>query len=162
MQAVASLSDVARCCVDPNALEWGHRLFLAVWERVMRKPALGLRRIYLRSTRVNKYNHARLSFLVNEEHALVKPVRRGLDTGLGVQMLRPKLSEVLVCVGKLARRERFTSAGCHYNTRSSSLSWTEPIRPSAQPRRIRSTHFGEYALKLTFSRLLNDEPGSDK
>jgi hypothetical protein len=24
---------VARCCVDPNALEWGHLLFLAVWER---------------------------------------------------------------------------------------------------------------------------------
>jgi hypothetical protein len=33
MQAVASLSGVARCCVDPNALEWGHRLFLAVWGR---------------------------------------------------------------------------------------------------------------------------------
>jgi hypothetical protein len=33
MQAVASLSGVGGCCVDPNALEWGHRLFLAVWER---------------------------------------------------------------------------------------------------------------------------------
>jgi hypothetical protein len=33
IQAVASLSGVARCCVDPNALEWGYRLFLAVWER---------------------------------------------------------------------------------------------------------------------------------
>ena len=33
MQAVASLSGVARCCVDLNALEWGRRLFLAVWER---------------------------------------------------------------------------------------------------------------------------------
>jgi hypothetical protein len=33
MQAVASLSGVARCCVDPNALEWGHLLFLAVCER---------------------------------------------------------------------------------------------------------------------------------
>src|SRR5215212_5253312 len=33
MQAVASLSGVARYCVDPNALEWGLRLFLAVWER---------------------------------------------------------------------------------------------------------------------------------
>ena len=33
MQAVASLSGVASGCVDPNDLEWGHRLFLAVWER---------------------------------------------------------------------------------------------------------------------------------
>ena len=33
MQVVASLSGVAKYCVDPNALELGHRLFLAVWER---------------------------------------------------------------------------------------------------------------------------------
>jgi hypothetical protein len=33
MQVIASLSGVARCCVDPDALEWGHRLFLALWER---------------------------------------------------------------------------------------------------------------------------------
>ena len=31
MRTVASLSGVARCCVDPNALEWGYRQFLALW-----------------------------------------------------------------------------------------------------------------------------------
>jgi hypothetical protein len=31
VQAVASLSGVARCCVAPNALEWRHRLFPALW-----------------------------------------------------------------------------------------------------------------------------------
>jgi hypothetical protein len=42
--------------------------------RVMRNPANGLRRIYLLSTRVHKYHQARLSLLVNEEHALAKAV----------------------------------------------------------------------------------------
>jgi hypothetical protein len=42
---------------------------------VMRNPALGLRRISLPRTRVNKDHHARLRFLVNEEHPLTKAVR---------------------------------------------------------------------------------------
>jgi hypothetical protein len=54
MQMVASLSGVARCSVDPNALEWGYRLFLLYGDGVMRNPVLGLRRIPLLGTRVNK------------------------------------------------------------------------------------------------------------
>jgi hypothetical protein len=77
---------------------------------------------------VNKDDYARLRFLVNEEHALVKPVRRGLDTGLGVQILRPTLFEVLVCVDKLTGGERFTSAGCHYDAHSASFFDEPPPR----------------------------------
>jgi hypothetical protein len=43
--------------------------------RVVRNPALGIRGINVRITRVHKYHHARISLLVNEEHSLAKPVR---------------------------------------------------------------------------------------
>src|SRR5215211_1952269 len=71
-----------------------------------------LPRIPIPRTSVNKYNQVRLRLLINEEHALAKAVRRGLDTGLGVPILRPTLYEDLVCTGKLARGERFASTGC--------------------------------------------------
>src|SRR5215207_84548 len=103
---------------------WDIGCFWLYGNGVMRNPALGLGRIYLRSTRVNKYHYARLSLLVNEEYTLVKPVLRGLDTSLGVQMLRPTLFEELVCFGKLAGRERFPSAGCYYDAHNSSSSST--------------------------------------
>ena len=64
---------------------------------------------------MNKDDYARLRFLVNEEHALVKPVRCGPEAGLGVHILRPTLFELLVCGGNLAGRERFTSTGIHYD-----------------------------------------------
>jgi hypothetical protein len=104
MQAVASLSAVAGCCDDPNALEWGIGCFWLYGSGVMRNPALGLRRILLPRTRVNKDHQIRLSLLVNEELAGAKQVRRGLDTGLGVQILRPTLFEPLAKLLKLLIR----------------------------------------------------------
>src|SRR5918995_4060509 len=83
-----------------------------------------------RRRRVNKDHQACPRLLVNEEHALTKPVRPGLDTGLVVQVLRPTRFEVLVCVGKLEWRERFTSAGCYYDAHSASSSSTEPTSPT--------------------------------
>jgi hypothetical protein len=68
---------------------------------------------------VNKDDHARLRFLVNEEHALAKPVRCSPEAGLGVHILRPTLFELLICGGNLAGRERFTSTGMHYDAHSS-------------------------------------------
>jgi hypothetical protein len=73
------------------------------------------------TTRVHKDHDTRLSLFVNEEHALANPIRRGLYTGFGVQILRPTLFEVLVCVGKLAGCERFTSAGFHYDANSAAF-----------------------------------------
>src|SRR5215207_9266741 len=70
---------------------------------------------------VNKDHQVRLSLLVNEKHTLAKAVRCGLDIGLGVQVLRPTLFEVLICVGKLTGGERFTIAGCHYDAHSGSF-----------------------------------------
>src|SRR5215207_9002536 len=67
---------------------------------------------------VNKDDYSRLRFLVSEEHAGAKPVRCGPEAGLGVHILRPTLFVLLVCVGKLAGRERFASAGIHYDTHS--------------------------------------------
>jgi hypothetical protein len=64
---------------------------------------------------VNKDDYVRLCFLVKEEHALAKAVRCGPEAGLGVQMLRAVLCELLIGGGKLARGERFTSAGIHYD-----------------------------------------------
>src|SRR5215213_489164 len=78
-------------------------------------------RINLLRGGVDKDHHARLRILVNDEHALAIPVRCGLDTGLGVRILRPLLFEVLVGVGKLAGGERFTRAGLHYDARSASV-----------------------------------------
>ena len=66
---------------------------------------------------VNKDHHTRLGLLVDDEHARAKPVRCGPEAGLGAQVLRPTLFELLVCVGKLAGRERLTSAGCHDDAR---------------------------------------------
>jgi hypothetical protein len=63
-----------------------------------------LRRILILGTSVNKDHQACLSLLVYEEHALAKPVRRGLDTGLGVQILRPTLFELLAKLLKLLIR----------------------------------------------------------
>jgi hypothetical protein len=95
---------------------------------VMRNPALGLRRIHLLGTSVNKYHHARLSLLVNEEHALAKAVRCGLDTGLGVLLLRSVLCELLIGGDKLAGREHFTSAGCEDDAHSGSFFDNPPPR----------------------------------
>ena len=64
---------------------------------------------------VNKDHHVRLRLLVNDEHALAKLVRCSPYAGLGAQILRSKLCELLVCDGKLAGRERLTSAGLHYD-----------------------------------------------
>ena len=75
----------------------------------------GLRRIPLLRRWVNKDHQARLRLLVNDEHKLVNPVRCGLDPGLGVLMLRSVLCEVLIGGGKLAGRERLTSAGCDHD-----------------------------------------------
>jgi hypothetical protein len=76
---------------------------------------------------VNKDHQARLRLLVDEELTLVKPVRCSSYAGLGVQILRPTLFEDLVCGGKFAGRERFTSAGCHYDAyRASSSSMNQP------------------------------------
>ena len=75
------------------------------------------RRIYLLRSWVSKDHYARLRFFVNEEHALAKVVRCGSEAGLGAQVLRPTLFELLVCVGKLAGRECLTSAGSHYYAR---------------------------------------------
>src|SRR5215208_5628044 len=61
---------------------------------------------------VNKDHQARLRFLVNDERALAKAVRCGLDPALAVQILRSVLCELLIGGDKLAGRERFTSAGC--------------------------------------------------
>jgi hypothetical protein len=74
-----------------------------------------VRRILLPLRWVKKDDHARLRFLVNEEHAGAKPVRCSPEAGLGVHILRPTLFELLVCGGKLAGRERFTSTGIHYD-----------------------------------------------
>ena len=88
----------------------------------MRNPANGLRRIYLLSTRVHKYHQASLRFLVDDEHALAKAVRSDTEAGLGVQMLRPKLFELLVCGDKLAGVNGFASAGIYYDAHNSSSS----------------------------------------
>jgi len=69
---------------------------------------------------VNKDHHARLGFLINEEHALAKPVRCGPEAGLGVLMLWSVFCELLIGAGKLAGGKCFTSAGYHYDTRNSS------------------------------------------
>src|SRR5215218_7131071 len=99
----------------------------------MGNPALGLRRIYLLSTRVRKYHYARLSLLVNEEHSLAKPVRCGPYAGLGVHILRPNHLEMLVCGGQLAGGKRFTSAGFHDDAHSVSFfdnhATPRPIQP---------------------------------
>src|SRR5215216_4037343 len=81
-----------------------------------------LRTNLLRRRRVYKDHQVCPRLLVNEEHALAKPVRRGIDAGLGVQILRPTLFEVLVCVGKLTGREGFASAGFHYDAHNASSS----------------------------------------
>ena len=81
---------------------------------------------------VNKEDRARLRLLVYEEPALAIPVRRGLDTVFGARMLRPTLFEVLVCGGKLAGRERFTSAGIHYDAHGVSFFEDPPPRHIGQ------------------------------
>ena len=63
---------------------------------------------------MSKDDYARLRFFVNEEHALAKLVRRGLEAVSTFTYCGLTLFEVLVCVGKLAGRERFTSTGIHY------------------------------------------------
>jgi hypothetical protein len=80
-----------------------------------------IRRIHLLRGRVNKDDYARLRFFVNEEHALAKPVRCGPEAGLGAHILRPTLFELLVCGGKLAGYESFTSTGIHYDAPSVSF-----------------------------------------
>ena len=62
-------------------------------------------------TRVNKDYHVRLSLLVDDEHALAILVGCSSEAGLGVQILRSALLELLVGGGELAGRERFTSTG---------------------------------------------------
>src|SRR5215218_7997305 len=64
---------------------------------------------------VSKDHHVRLRLLVNEEHAPAKLVRCSPYAGLGAQILRSTIFEDLVCVGKLAGRECFTSARCHHD-----------------------------------------------
>ena len=54
-----------------------------------------------------------LGLLVDDEYPRAEPVRRSLDTALGVKISWPVLRELLVGVGKLAGRERFASAGSH-------------------------------------------------
>jgi hypothetical protein len=77
-----------------------------------------VRRILLPLRWVNKDDHARLRFLVSEEHAGAKPVRCSPEAILGVHILRPTLFELLVCGGNLAGRERFTSTAMHYDAHS--------------------------------------------
>jgi hypothetical protein len=91
----------------------------------MQDPASELRRIHLLRGWVNKYHHARFRLLVDDEHPLAIPVRCGPEAGLGIQVLRPILFEVLVGVDKLAGGERFTSTGFHYDAHSAS-SFDEP------------------------------------
>jgi hypothetical protein len=79
---------------------------------VMRNPTLGLRRISLPRTRVNKDHQTRLSLLVNEEYAGAKLVRCSPYAGLGVHILRPTLYELLAGGGKLAAREVSRALGC--------------------------------------------------
>src|SRR5215216_3178087 len=80
---------------------------------------------------VNKDHHVRLRLLVNDEHALAKLVRCSPYAALGVQILRSTLFELLVCRGKLAGRECFTSAGCHDDAHSgSSSSMNLPPHPA--------------------------------
>jgi hypothetical protein len=91
---------------------------------------------------VNKYHQARLSLLVNEEHTLVKPVRRGLDTSLGVQMLRPTLFEVLVCGGNLAGGVNVSRA------LGATTTFIVPLRPEAT---TKPTISGNYNAHLVCS-----------
>ena len=70
---------------------------------------------------MNKDDYARLRFLVSEEHALAKAVRRGTEAGLEIQKLRSVLCELLLGVGKLAGGEHFTSTGLHYDVHSASF-----------------------------------------
>src|SRR5215216_7384760 len=118
MQAVASLSGVARFVLALMLWSVYIGCFWLYGDGVMRNPALGLRRIHLQSTRLNKDHQARLSLLVNEEHSLVKAVRCGPYAGLGVHIMRPNHLEMLVCGGKLAGGKRFTSSGIHYDANS--------------------------------------------
>src|SRR5215212_1302666 len=76
----------------------------------MHDTANGLRRISLPRTWVNKDHQTRLRLLLNEVHVLAKPVRCSPYVGLGVRLFRPTLFEVLLSGGRLAGRERFTSA----------------------------------------------------
>ena len=55
-----------------------------------------LLRIPLLRPWVNKDDYAFLTFLVNEEHALAKPVRGGHEASLGVLILRLTLFKLLV------------------------------------------------------------------
>src|SRR5215203_1866368 len=91
------------------------------WIRISERP-------FLVRGWVNKDHQVRLSLLVNEEHALAKPVRCGLDAGLVIQVLRPTRFEVLVCGGNLAGRERFTSTGIHYDAHIVSFIGEPPPR----------------------------------
>src|SRR5829696_2770113 len=106
-----------------SARQWGWSNILAELPRMPRgrtfeNPLGELRRILLLRRWVNKDDHARLRFLVSEEHALAKPVRCSPEASLGVHILRPTLFELLICGGNLAGGERFTSTGIHYDAHS--------------------------------------------
>src|SRR5215212_7218504 len=87
-------------------------------------PKGEVRRITLLRGWVNKDHHARLRLLVNDEHAPAKLIRCSPEPALGAQILWSTLFELLICGGKLAGRELFTSAGCHYDAQSASSSST--------------------------------------
>jgi hypothetical protein len=61
---------------------------------------------------VNEHNHARLGFLVDEEHARSEVVDRGLDARLGVKVLWLTPYEVLVGGDKLAGVNLSRALGC--------------------------------------------------
>src|SRR5215208_173655 len=116
----------------------------------------GLPRIPLLRCWVNKDNYARLRFLVNEEHPGTKPVRCGPEAGLGVHILRPTHFEELVCVGKLAGRERFTSTGIHYDVHSVSL-LDEPPRVHKGKKKGRVLHPALSCLGLPYAARFTDK-----
>jgi hypothetical protein len=72
---------------------------------------------------VDKDRHPCSALLVDDEHARAEPVRRGLDTALGVQIPRSAPYEILVCGGKLSGGERFAGAGLNEDAHGAPSSW---------------------------------------
>jgi hypothetical protein len=134
---LADLRARARCSAPGPPVRRG-------WPLLLRVVDSRRCRIHLLRGWVNKDHHALLSLLVNDEHALAIPVRRSLDTGLGVQISGPTLFEVLVGFGKLAGVNALRALG----------STMTPIE--------RFLVFEATNQTIEFSKLLDDRPGSDK
>jgi hypothetical protein len=106
-----------------------------------------VRRASLLRIRVNKNHQARLRFLVDEEHALAKPVRCGRDAGVSTTLVyvtdassRPSPGGQLMSVGGGLRVSEAVSSlslpGLKtYRSRSPDQRWSSRSAPMpAQPR----------------------------